>query len=137
MPPSKRKRPAARATEPRANFHNAYHSTTKYSTHRSAGQSWQATDAEVRETLSRAVAFAVLSLGELPRNLDGLLDGRPLIVVKVRTGVHGALACQRIGEFIELGATVVLAALDFDAAGMLDKIARQAQLRFATVAGSA
>jgi hypothetical protein len=101
MPAPKRKRPAARATEPRANFQNTYYSTTKYSRHRSAGQSWQATDAEVRETLSRTVAFTVLSLCELPRNLDGLLDGRPLIVVKVRTGVHGALACERIGEFVD------------------------------------
>jgi hypothetical protein len=137
MPPPKRKRPAARATEPRANFENAYDSGPKYSRHRAARQSWQISDAEARETLRRAVAFTVLSLCAPPRSLNELLDGRPLIIVKVRTGVRGALACERIGEFVELGATVVLVALDLDAACMLDKIARRAQLRFATVAGSA
>ena len=39
-----------------------------------------------------------------------------------RLSKHGALACERIGEFVELGTTVVLAAMDPDAAGMRAKM---------------
>jgi hypothetical protein len=71
------------------------------------------------------------------RSLDDLFNHRPLIIVKVRAAVAGALACEHLGELIDAGATVVLAAQDLDAASRLDEVARRAQLRFAKVAGSA
>jgi hypothetical protein len=123
----KRKRPAARATEPRATFQDTYDSSTQCSGQRFACQSWQSTDAEAGEVLRRAVAFIALSLCHQPRCLPDLLDARPLIIVKVRAGVRGALACERIGEFLELGATVVLVALDFDAAGLLDRAGQRSE----------
>jgi hypothetical protein len=135
--PRKRKHPAARATEPRATFQDTYDSGTQCSGQRFACQSRQSTGTEAGEILRRALAFIVLSFCHQPRCLPDLLDARPLIIVKVRAGVRGALACERIGEFLELGATVVPVALDFDAAGLLDKIAQRAQLRFAALAGSA
>jgi hypothetical protein len=92
--------------------------------------------AEVHDTLLRATALMVQSLREF-RSLDDLFDYRPLIIVKVRAAIAGALACERLGELIDAGATVVLAAQDLDAASRLDEVARRAQLRFARVAGSA
>ena len=78
----------------------------------------------------------VLSLREF-RSFDDLVDYQPLIIVRVRAAVAGALACERLGELIDAGATVVLAAQNPDAAGSLREIAQRAMLRVTKIEGSA
>jgi hypothetical protein len=118
-----------------ARFENTASNAAVNSRIRPPPQGWP-TRAEVHDALLRATALMVVSLREF-RSLDDLVDYQPLIIVKVRAAVAGALACQRLGELIDAGATVVLAAQNPDAASNLRKIAQRAILRVTKIEGSA
>jgi hypothetical protein len=131
MPPNRRRRPVARA----AHFENTNNNAAVSSGIRPPLQGWP-TRAEIIETLRRATALMVLSVHGDWRLID-LFDDQPLIIVKVRAGAPGPRACARIGELIQAGVTIVLAAQDLDGASRLDEIARQARWFMIRVAGSA
>jgi hypothetical protein len=131
MSPSRRRRPVARA----ARLENTNNNAAGNSRIRPPLRGWP-TRAEVHHTLLGATALMVLSPREF-RSLDDLVDYQPLIIVKVRAAVAGALACERLGELIDAGATVVLAAQNRDAAGSLRKIAQRAMVRWTKIEGSA
>jgi hypothetical protein len=131
MPPKRRRRPVARA----ARFENTNNDCAENSRICPPLQGWP-TRAEILEALRRATVLMVLSLREF-RSLDDLVDYQPLIIVKVRAPVAGALACERLGELIDAGATVVLAAQNPDSANGLHDIARRAMVRWTKIEGSA